>query len=85
MLKTVVQERSGVASGTAEAVLVRVQVAVSTDWSAADRRRPGVRAAGGHPNGPSAEIQLRAYGKEGLLNRKPTATVAEQIWAAVSR
>ena len=28
---------------------------------------------------PAGETLIRAYGKEGLLNRRPTARVAEQI------
>jgi hypothetical protein len=33
---------------------------------------------------PHVHAQLRGYGKEGLLNRKPTRTITDQAWAAVT-
>ena len=36
------------------------------------------------PDPPSTPVRLRAYGKEGLLSRKPTATTADKLWAAVA-
>lgn len=34
-------------------------------------------------DGPRVPITLNGYGKEGLINRKPTRTVTDQAWAAV--
>lgn len=36
------------------------------------------------PAGDSAEVLVRAYGKEGLLSRKPTERTAEQVWEALA-
>jgi hypothetical protein len=33
---------------------------------------------------PGTQVRLSAYGKEGLLSRKPTASTAEKVWAAVA-
>lgn len=38
----------------------------------------------GPPEQTVCEAQLRAYCKEGLLNRKPTAATADRAWAAIS-
>jgi hypothetical protein len=34
--------------------------------------------------GDRMHAELRGYGKEGLLNRKPTRTITDQGWAAVT-
>jgi hypothetical protein len=34
--------------------------------------------------GPRTLVSLRGYGKEGLINRKPTRTTTDQAWAAVA-
>lgn len=36
------------------------------------------------PNGPGVQVRLRAYAKEGLINRKPSATVADRVWLSVT-
>lgn len=36
------------------------------------------------PDQTVCEAQVRAYCKEGLLNRKPTAAIADRAWAAIS-
>jgi len=36
------------------------------------------------PDGPRMLITLSGYGKEGIINRKPTRTVTDQAWAAVT-
>ncbi len=36
------------------------------------------------PDGPAVLITLCGYGKEGIINRKPTRTVTDQAWAAVT-
>jgi hypothetical protein len=36
------------------------------------------------PDGPRVLITLCGYGKEGIINRKPTRTVTDQAWAAVT-
>jgi hypothetical protein len=36
------------------------------------------------PDGPRVPVILTGYGKEGLINRKPTRTVTEQAWVAVT-
>lgn len=38
--------------------------------------------AGADP--PVTEIRLRAFGKEGLLSRKPTAKTADRVWTALA-
>ena len=35
-------------------------------------------------DGPRVLITLCGYGKEGIINRKPTRTVTDQAWAAVT-
>lgn len=34
--------------------------------------------------GPGLQVRLRTYAKEGLLSRKPSVTVAERVWSAVT-
>jgi hypothetical protein len=36
------------------------------------------------PDGPRVPVTLRGYGKEGVISRKPTRTVTDQAWAAVT-
>jgi hypothetical protein len=36
------------------------------------------------PDQTACEVQLRAFCKEGLINRKPTAATADRAWAAIS-
>jgi len=36
------------------------------------------------PDGPGVLVTLCGYGKEGIINRKPTRTVTDQAWAAVT-
>jgi hypothetical protein len=38
----------------------------------------------GAPDQTACEVLLRAYCKEGLINRKPTAVTADRAWAAIS-
>ena len=40
------------------------------------------RVAGADP--PMTTIRLLAFGKEGLLSRKPTAKTADRVWAALA-
>ena len=36
------------------------------------------------PDQTACEVQLRAFCKEGLINRNPTAATADRAWAAIS-
>ena len=46
------------------------------------RRVDGPAKAGGHE---VSDVLLRAFCKEGLFSRGPTAKIADRVWAAVSR
>ncbi len=43
-----------------------------------------LRSAAGSTEAHATEVRLRAYGKEGLLSRKPTAATADRVLAAVT-
>lgn len=99
-LKTVVEDRTGVASEQADGLIARVgQAFPRAEVLAADdhmirfaipvgrtglqhvvaditldyRRSPEQRTA------PPGGVLVRAYGKEGILNRKPTARTADAV------
>lgn len=94
-LKTVVEERAGASPGTRDDVLQRVAAAFPQALELARQDdlvrlavpigRTGLqhivvdlmlRSAAGF-----TEVRLRAYGKEGLLSRKPTAATADKVLA----
>jgi hypothetical protein len=96
-LKTKVEHRTGDAPGTAEQIAARLRSAFpkAAPLEGGDHLRLavpvgvtglqqividvefGVIGTAGLP------VQLRGYGKEGLLNRHPTRTVTDLAWAAV--
>jgi len=102
-LKTVVQERVGVAPETHDEVMTRVAAAapeIREAQSSGDLERFVVPVGRtglqqvvvdlefGEPtpvrDGEGVKVRLRAYAKEGLISRKPTAAVAERVWLAVT-
>ena len=96
-LKTKIEQRSGDAPGTAEQVTARLTAAFpkATLLPAGDHVRLAVPAGVtrlqqividaelGAGDGARVHVRLRGFGKEGLINRKPTRAVTDQAWAAI--
>jgi hypothetical protein len=97
MLKTVVEERAGSCSGGAGEVLDRIAAALprAREMGRQDDLvridvpigRTGLQhivvdLVFGPGGNAAVPVRLRAYGKEGLLSRKPTRSVADQAWTA---
>jgi len=96
-LKTRVEERAGEAPGTAAEVTARLTAAFprATPMTASDRVRMAVPVGItglqqividvelGPASGACVPVRLRGFGKEGLINRKPTRTITDQAWAAI--
>ncbi len=97
-LKTKIEQRSGDVPGSAEEVSGRLTRAFpkAEPLPAGDHVRPAVPvgitglqqiivdAEFSPVDATRVHIELRGFGKEGLISRKPTRTVTDQAWAAVT-
>jgi len=97
-LRTKVEERSGDVPGTAEQVTARLMAAFpqARVEPAADSLRltVPVRATRaqrivldvefGTPTQSQVPVRLRGFGMEGRVSRKPTRTVTDRAWAAIT-
>jgi hypothetical protein len=97
-LKTRVELRSSDVPGSAEQVIARLTSAFpkAMRLPAGDHVRLAVPvgltglqqiiidAKFAPVDSTQVHVELRGYGKEGLISRKPTRTVTEQAWAAVT-
>ena len=97
-LKTKVEQRSGDVPGTAEQVTARLTAAfpkakvlpagdhvrLAVPVGATGLQQIVIDAELGPSDGARVHVRLRGFGKEGLISRKPTRTVTEQAWAAIT-
>jgi hypothetical protein len=97
-MKTRVEQRNGDVPGTAEQVTARLTGAFpkAKPLPAGEHLRLAVPlgltglqhivldAEFGPATESHVQVRLRGFGKEGLLNRKPTRTVTDQAWAAIT-
>jgi hypothetical protein len=98
-LKTRVEERSGVVLSTANDVRARLAAAepklidLDTQGGLVRFAVPLGLTGLNHivvdltfrdHTGSATTVNLRAHGKEGLLNRQPTAKTADRLWAVIT-
>jgi hypothetical protein len=97
-LKTKVELRAGDVAGTAEQVASRLTAAFpkAKPLAAGDHLRLAVPLGVtglqqividvefGLDDGSRVPVRLRGFGKEGVINRKPTRTITDQAWAAIT-
>ena len=97
-LKVKVEERTGDARGTAEQVKARLiaafpkaRVAPSGDGLrllvpviATRAQRIVVDVEFGTPTESRVPVRMRGFGMEGRISRKPTQTVTDRAWAAIT-
>jgi hypothetical protein len=97
-LKMKVEERTGDAPGTAEQVRARLiaafpkaRVAPSGDRliltvpvRVTRARRIALDVEFGAPKESQVPVRLRGFGLEGRISRKPTQTVTDRAWAAIT-
>jgi hypothetical protein len=97
-MKTKVEERSGEVPGTAEQVAARLMQAFpkAIPLAAGDHVRFAVPlgitglqhivldAEFTADDVSQVHVRLRGFGKEGIINRKPTLTVTDKAWAAIT-
>jgi hypothetical protein len=97
-LKTKIEQRSGDVPGSAEQVTARLagafpkaqqlpagdHVRLAVPVGLAGLQQIVVDAELCPVDGARVHVELRGFGKEGLISRKPTRTVTDQAWAAIS-
>jgi hypothetical protein len=97
-LKTKIEQRSGDVPGSSEQVTARLTRAFpkAKPLPAGDHVRLAVPvgltglqqiivdAEFSPVDGTRVHVALRGFGKEGLISRKPTRTVTDQAWAAIT-
>jgi hypothetical protein len=96
-LRTKVEERTGDVPGTADQAAARLTAAfpraqplpagggvrLAVPVGATGLQQIILDAEFGPAGDAAVYVRLRGFGKEGLINRKPTRTVTDQAWAAV--
>jgi hypothetical protein len=97
-LKTKVEQRNGDVPGSVEEVTARltrafpkarplpagghVRLAVPVGLTGLQQIVVDVELSA--VDGTRVHVELRGFGKEGLISRKPTRTVTDQAWAAIA-
>jgi len=96
-LQTKVEERAGNVPGTADEAVARLTAAfpraqplpggrgvrIAVPVGLAGLQQIVLDAEFVPASDASVHVRLRGFGKEGLINRKPTRTVTDQAWAAI--